>query len=126
MKLMPMEDLSKVVSDYFRCEEVKEAKQLLYDKIPESVRPQNLKRFIHRQGSGKDKSAASANASDIYIFCRPLKMSPLSLLQCLPQFLVNFLLLDIVCVDAVALYTDVLELKREMNHLTMKNGKTVR
>ena len=25
MKLMPMEDLSKVVSDYFRCEEVKEA-----------------------------------------------------------------------------------------------------
>ena len=26
MKLMPMEDLSKVVSDYFRCDEVKEAK----------------------------------------------------------------------------------------------------
>ena len=38
IKLMPMENLSKVDSDYFRCEEVKEAKQLLYDKISESVR----------------------------------------------------------------------------------------
>jgi len=50
MKLMPMEGLSK----------------LFYVKVPESVRPQNLKRFIHRQSSGKDKSAATANASDIY------------------------------------------------------------
>ena len=36
---MLLEDLSKVVSDYFRCDEVKEAKQLFYDKILESVRP---------------------------------------------------------------------------------------
>ena len=50
MKLMPMEELSKVVSNYFHCDEVKEAKQVLYDKVPESVRPQNLKRFIHTHG----------------------------------------------------------------------------
>ena len=132
MKLMPMEDLSKVVSDYFRCDEVKEAKQLLYDKVPESVRPQNLKRFIHRQGSGKDKSAAAANASDIYVlenksienktienkssFSAPI----FATVSC------QFPLLDVGCVDAVTRYADVLELKREMNHLRMKNEETVK
>ena len=126
MKLMPMEDLSKVVSDYFRCEEVKEAKQLLYDKIPESVRPQNLKRFIHRQGSGKDKSAASANASDIYILLQTIENESTFSAPIFATVSCQFPPLDIVCVDAVALYTDVLELKREMNHLKMKNEKTVR
>ena len=126
MKLMPMEDLAKAVSDYFRCDEVKEAKQLLYDKIAESVKPQNLKRFIHRQGSGKDKLAAAANASDIYILLQTIENESSFSAPIFATVSCQFPPLDIRCVDAVALYTDVLELKREMNHLRMKNEKTVR
>ena len=92
IKLMPMEDLSEVVSDYFHCDKVKEAKQLLYNKIPESVRPQNLKRFIHRQAVVKTNRQLLLMPLISIFFCRPSKMSPLSLLQSLPQFLVNFLL----------------------------------
>ena len=126
IKLMPMEDLSEVVSDYFHCDEVKEAKQLLYNKIPESVRPQNLKRFIHRQGSGKDKSAAAAHASDIYILLQTIENESTFSAPIFATVSCQFPPLDICCVDAVALYTDVLEIKREMNHLRMKNEKTVR
>ena len=126
MKLMLMEDLSKVVSDYFRCNKVKEAKQLLYDKVPESVRPQNLKRFIHRQGSGKDKSAAAATASDIYILLQTIENESTFSAPIFGTVSCQFPPLDIICVDAVALYTDVLELKREMKHLRMKNEEAVR
>ena len=108
MKLMPMENLSKVVSDYFHCDEVKEAKQLLYDKIPEPVRPQNLKKFIHRQGSGKDKSAAAANASDIYILLQTIENESTFSAPIFATVSCQFPLLDIGCVDVVALHTYVL------------------
>ena len=91
MKLKPMEDLSKVVSDYFCCDKVKEAKQLVYDKVPESVKPQNLKRFIHKQAVKKINPQLLLMPLISIFVCRPLQMSPLSPLQSLPQVLFNFL-----------------------------------
>ena len=63
-------------------------------------------------GSGKDKSAAAANASQIHILLQTIENNSTFSAPNFATVSFQFPSLDIGCVDAVSLYTDMLELKR--------------
>ena len=87
------------------------------------MKPQNLKSFIYKQGSGKDKSEAAADASDNYILLQTIENKSTFSAQIFATVSCQFPPLEKDCVDVMALYTNALELKREMNHLRMKMKK---
>lgn len=126
MKMMSSDNLLKVVGDFYHNDEsaILEAKQILFDWIPETSRPSNLKRFIKRQG-GSSKDKASANFADIYALLQAMQAD-----SAVPQIKFatvscQFPSLDIGNIDAISLYTDVLALKTEMRKLKMQNEETV-
>jgi len=119
MKLMTKDDICKVISDFFDCKEVKGAKEDLYKNVPESVRPSQLKRFHNKLGSDKEKSAA--HASDIYILLQALQNDSSFSGLTFATVSCQFPPLDIGCIDAVALYADVLSLKRDMRVIKTKS-----
>lgn len=124
MKLMTMEDLVKVVADFYHDDEklIEEAKQILYDNIPERLRPQSLRRNIRRQGNSKDK--AMANAGDIYALLQAMQTdSTLSTFK-FATVSCQFPSMEIGSIDAVSLYTDVLSLKTEMKMMKVQNEET--
>ena len=85
--------------------------------------PPPIKNPGYAYGSGKDKSEAAADASDTYILRQTIENKSTFSAQIFATVSCQFSPLEKDCVDVMALYANVLKLKREMNHLRMKMKK---